>query len=264
MIERNSFTIKQFNRLLDALKTGGYAFAHFSDDRQHDRVIFLRHDIDKDIEKAALIARIEHERGISATYFFLLRSRMYNPLDPETAKTIRDIAGMGHRIGLHCDESRMDSGSPGNHGNSIDGAVEKNISLFERIIERRIDRVVSFHNPTQRVVMRKPATKNYVSTYGPDFMMPHTKYLSDSNAHWREGDPGDLISDGVWPRIHLLIHPIWWAWDAPVNVAEVLLRTYKKRCQQIDTYLIRSNDLWRTQCNKDCPSETVWSSRNQG
>jgi hypothetical protein len=34
------------------------------------------------------------------------------------------------------------------------------------------------------------------------------KYLSDSNAHWREGDLLQHI--GKHPRIQALIHPDWW------------------------------------------------------
>src|SRR5690625_5369394 len=59
------------------------------------RVIRRRDDVDARKEHSLRFARIQHERGISGTY--------YCRLVPESCDTgvIREIAEMGHEIGYH-------------------------------------------------------------------------------------------------------------------------------------------------------------------
>ena len=58
------------------------------------RTLILRHDVDRFPKQALETARIESEYGLRATYYF----RVPGTLVPEL---IREIAGMGHEVGLH-------------------------------------------------------------------------------------------------------------------------------------------------------------------
>ena len=60
-----------------------YQFVFFDEQSETSGEIILRHDVDFDTGLALEAAKMEAEMGIKATYFFLLRSNLYNLLgDP--------------------------------------------------------------------------------------------------------------------------------------------------------------------------------------
>jgi hypothetical protein len=130
-------------------------------------------------------------------------------------------------------------------GESFDRAVAAEAELFLRVTGIQGQKVVSFHNPSKEVVGRAPKDGLYLSAYDPRFMMPATKYLSDSNAIWREGDPKPMLSARKWSRVQILTHPIWWVWKSPLPRVEALRHALQKRQKSLDAYLRHSNDIWR-------------------
>lgn len=240
----NAFTMNDYEKFLDAALAGGYRFPFFDEDNGEEGNLLLRHDIDKNIDMAMRIAEFESQKGIHASYFFLTRSPLYNPLEPETFNKIHSIQQMGHRIGLHCDVNRLKQ-TAHNQQSSLDELVLEEINILEHMLKIPILRVVSFHNPSKDLVMRKPECDSYISTYDPRFMMPETKYLSDSNANWREGNPCGGLKEMRWKRLHILIHPIWWSMYKPLQPAKILQHVYDNRLMELDRYLRYSNDLWR-------------------
>ena len=60
-----------------------------------NKFIILRHDVDKKPENALQMAKIENERGISATYYFRAIKKVFKP------EIIKEIAGLGHEMGYH-------------------------------------------------------------------------------------------------------------------------------------------------------------------
>lgn len=65
---------------------------------------FLRHDVDRDIINAQLMAKLEADLGIQSTYFFLHTSEYYTG---DVFDEIKKIADLGHEIGLHNDVLSM-------------------------------------------------------------------------------------------------------------------------------------------------------------
>lgn len=61
---------------------------------------FLRHDVDRDIINAVLMAQFEAEQGIKSSYYFLHTSAYYQG---RVFDEIQKIADLGHEIGLHND-----------------------------------------------------------------------------------------------------------------------------------------------------------------
>jgi hypothetical protein len=84
-----------------------------------------------------------------------------------------------------------------------------------------------------------------VSAYAPDFFPPEIKYLSDSNQHFREGDPRPELASGAWEHVQLLVHPIWW-YSPGLAARSVLQRVVDHRVSEIDSYLCYSNNLWKS------------------
>ncbi|WP_051694108.1 formyltransferase family protein [Desulfohalovibrio reitneri] len=243
-----AFTRPMYARLLDALLEGGYRFAPLDEpDDGAEPVVFLRHDVDKSVARALEMARMEHERGVRATYFLLTRGAFYNLLEPETAAMVRGIAELGHGVGLHFDQ-RMVPGADGD----LDRAVERELNLLDSLLPVGARRAVTFHNPRPEVVRRQPGGA-YVSGYQPDRMPPACKYLSESNAVWREGDPAEDLRRARWPRLQLLVHPLWWMNGHRMRPQDVLREVVAERLGRVDAYLRESNHLWEAARSKGEP-----------
>ena len=76
------FTIHKYQQLLDALKDSGITFK-------------LRHDVDLKPLNSLCTAKIEHSKGLSATYYFRCVPESYDK------EIILEIAKLGHEIGYH-------------------------------------------------------------------------------------------------------------------------------------------------------------------
>src|SRR4051812_6000720 len=77
---KNDFTLKGYETLLKQAVDSGYQFCSFEniDVDNSGKICYLRHDIDADVTAALKLAEIENSLGIRATYFFMLRSPVYN------------------------------------------------------------------------------------------------------------------------------------------------------------------------------------------
>ncbi len=65
-----------------------------------DKILLIRHDVDRSIDIALDLAQLEKDAGIRATYF-LLPSANYFDYSERLAEKIKILSEMGHEIGLH-------------------------------------------------------------------------------------------------------------------------------------------------------------------
>src|ERR1017187_6433508 len=65
--------------------------------------VFLRHDIDISLPPAVRMAAVEQQSGTASTYMVMPQSRLYDVSRSESARMLREIAAMGHEIGVHFD-----------------------------------------------------------------------------------------------------------------------------------------------------------------
>ncbi len=91
------FTLTTYKKLLQELLTNGYSFQTLQDFVQQPeyKTFILRHDVDRKPENALVIAKIEKETGIKASYYFRTIPQTFKP------QIIKEIAEMGHEIGYH-------------------------------------------------------------------------------------------------------------------------------------------------------------------
>ena len=91
------FTIKTYKKFLTALPQQGYFFKTFEGYLQtsNEKVIILRHDVDKLPNNSLRFAKIQYELGIKGSYYFRIVPQSFDE------KIIRQIAEMGHEIGYH-------------------------------------------------------------------------------------------------------------------------------------------------------------------
>lgn len=113
--------LAHYRVLLDDARRAGYDWASF--DRHPRRGdVFLRHDVRVSLEAALELARVEHELGARATYLLMTESAFYN-LDSHVGRYAqRQLRQWGHAVGLHAVHPRAE-------------------------LDRRFDKVVSWHNP---------------------------------------------------------------------------------------------------------------------
>lgn len=212
----DDFTRARYREILGAGRGAGYRFAGFGEiaalKQAEDKVCLLRHDCDNDLVAAARMAEIEAETGIRSTYFVMLRSAMYNLLAPSNAALVRRILSLGHRLGLHFDESVVADRSDADAAVAVDREREVLRTEFGDEVD-----AVSFHQPGARVLEGR-LRLGCVNTYDRRDMAGF-HYTSDSNLVFRGGAPDELFRSGAHQRLHVLIHPEWWT-DQAMSVAE--------------------------------------------
>ncbi len=66
------FNTAAYRSLLDALILAGYEFQTFRDYLKNplEKVVILRHDVDKKPGNSLRFAEIDHDRGLKASYYF--------------------------------------------------------------------------------------------------------------------------------------------------------------------------------------------------
>ena len=195
------FDCKFYRMLLDKFKEYGFSFNYF--DNFKDKSCILRHDIDVSPKLALEMAKLEHKLGVNSTFFFMVRSPFYNLFsraNDNNDNIVRQIIDMGHCIGLHYDEGYYSKNI------SLQELVDSEILMLEKNFDTRIN-VVSFHQPSKKIIDNSIGIKQ-INTYDKSYFRD-IKYVSDSNMIFKD-DIIDIITSGVYPKIQVLIHPIWW------------------------------------------------------
>jgi hypothetical protein len=177
-----SWDLQAYAALLDAARS--YRFAHF-DREPAEGDLFLRHDVDLSLAAALELAELEASLGVSATYFLMTRSVFYNLASADGERALRRLRELGHRVGLH--------------------AVHPHVDFDERF-----DPVLAWHNPDPEF-MTAPV-EGLVNVMASPWFDPE-RYRSDSNQHWRHGDPTAALAAREFEWLQLLTHPEIWAFE---------------------------------------------------
>lgn len=155
----------------------GYVIIPDAKVRRH---IHLRHDVDLSLSYALELAKEEQKRDISATYYIMLHSDLYNALSPEGMEQIRDIHRLGHKIGLHVDTRSY---------------LPNDLNTLSLILG-------------EQVTDWRKHLSNLTPDLKPEPRPEGYKYLSDSARNWREGCFCQQV--GRYDKMEILIHPEWW------------------------------------------------------
>lgn len=102
------FTLRTYHEMLFSLKQNGYAFYTFEQflSIPHEgKMVVLRHDIDKRSQNALLLAQIETEMDIHASYYTRVVKRTWD----ETV--IKQLVQMGHEVSYHYEDLAIANGN---------------------------------------------------------------------------------------------------------------------------------------------------------
>lgn len=118
------FTIKQYIYLLTNLHSQGYSFKTFESfiRKPNNKVVIMRHDVDRLPMNALLMAKLEKEHCIYSSYYFRIVKKSNDP------KIIHAIANLGHEIGYHYEDLSI---AKGNVHMAIE-SFQKNLEYFRK------------------------------------------------------------------------------------------------------------------------------------
>ncbi len=198
----------------------GYEVITFASLKSTDGQLILRHDIDFDCSLANKMSFIEDKLGVKATYFFMLRSDLYNLFSDENIGYVKSIKERGHKVSLHFDPIIYDDFKKG-------FSFEKKV--FEQIIDTKIE-VVSLHRPNDFFLRYNRSMGKVKHTY-QDIFFKDIKYISDSQGSFRYGHPLETEEFMQQKTIQLLIHPIWWMTkgDNNLNIIKNYINYHHKK-----------------------------------
>jgi hypothetical protein len=203
-----------------------YAFEPFPGGSAGAHVLW-RHDVDFSVHRAVALARIEADEGARATYLLSITSPFYNLLEPAILSRVREIAELGHWLGLHFDlGAHPGASSP----EALTGKLSFERGLLSEVVERPVE-AVSFHNPgaTGADALEADELAGMTNVYGGRIKREYA-YVSDSNGYWRHERLPDVIDSGGHERLHVLTHPEWWQAE-PMSPRERLERCLEGRTE---------------------------------
>ncbi|MBL4844253.1 MAG: hypothetical protein JKY65_01895 [Planctomycetes bacterium] len=236
------FTEQAYSQLL-ALVLKHWVPVGFSRALEPDSNCLWRHDIDFSPQRAARLAELEADAGITATYFVHLHSTFYNALEPDSLAAYRRILAGGHELGLHVD---LEALGPRDWTEELAHAwIRREGEMLTQVAETKV-RSISFHNPTEAGWLpRSDEVAGYVNAYGPTIQKRY-RYCSDSNGRWRFDRLEDVLREGRVEPLHVLTHPCWWP-AQPMAARARVERCIEGRAQRtLTTYVNILSEAGRT------------------
>jgi hypothetical protein len=95
------FTISKAKNLLKAFLRSDYSpttlynYLNYQKESYNNKVVIIRHDVDRQPQCALEMAALENELKICASYYFRYKKKVFNQ------KIIKQVGDLGHEIGYH-------------------------------------------------------------------------------------------------------------------------------------------------------------------
>lgn len=217
------FTFDFYKNLLKLIKENNYSFCQFSyEDIPSFNSIFLRHDVDINLNNALKIASLEYDLKIKSIFLIQPDSDFYNILNTKTLHQINQISSYGHDIGLHIDASKISD------FNRLQDYINITFNYYKNFID--LKPIISFHRPSPTLLLQNIKFDGFIHTY-ENIFFKQLSYFSDSNHHcfW---DKKFYNSINEKKSLQLLIHPIWWR-DISCSIKELYFLLEKDNIQQL-------------------------------
>ena len=205
------FTIKKYRELVSALKDAGYEFVSYvdyADGRRADKLVVMRHDVDRSAKRARVLAEIENEMGVRASYYF--REKF---IDDE----IRYIASLGHEVGYHYEELVTEKGD-------VDKAYARFVRNIEKMRRLADIRTITMHGSPMSRFDSKDMWQVYdykklglIGEPQMDVDWNEMFYLTDTGRSWNGVNRRDKVAD-----FKLVWEAKGWVYEKTDDVIEAL------------------------------------------
>jgi hypothetical protein len=217
------FTYREYARFLDRL--GAREVVPLREFARGRGDLALRHDVDSRLDAALEIARLEHERGLEATYFVLHTAPYWN--DDDLLPRLRSLQELGHEVGFHNDLVTLERVYGGDAQAALGEALARLRGAGIDVVGAAAHgspwcRRLGFHNNYvfagwDEAVPGFPATevrqKLDPAAFGLEYEayhVPRDAYFSDSSfVDGRRAHPADIDLRPA-QRTIVLVHPCHW------------------------------------------------------
>lgn len=257
------FTLEAYAFYLNGFKNKGYDFVRFdefmSQSSSSEKLCLVRHDVDRKPMFALRMAKLEKELGVKSTYYFRAKKCSFDK------RIIKEIAEMGHEIGLHY-ESLSDT-----NGN-VELALkdfEKNLKEFRQVADIK---TCSMHGRPlkpfdNRDIWKSGQNHSYlkeklgmIGEVYLDIDYSDIAYINDTGRNWTQGKANrrdvvdstisvsfgtqkeliDYLENEPHDKICFQIHPERWtdsnvelimqsSKDKSINLAKKVISTIKRK-----------------------------------
>ncbi len=216
-IDYSDFTVSHYRSLL-RLAYSNWPIVGYENIPWDSRFLLWRHDCDYSLNRAKVLAQIESEEGVSATYFLNPRCEFYSLLERSQIDILRELQDMGHQIGLHFDGMF--------HATHDESELANQLQMEASILEITLGvrpMVFSFHNPSAfHLSCEEESYAGMINCYSKRFK-EDVAYTSDSNGYWRYRRLHDVLLGAKEPCLQVLTHPGWWQ-DEPMTSRQRVFR----------------------------------------
>jgi hypothetical protein len=227
-LTNEDFTLNHYRDLLKLAKIK-YNFASYKDSTYTAKSLLWRHDVDFSLERSLVLAKIEYEEGIKATYFINPHSEFYNLSEKSQVDIVKKILKYGHTIGLHFDSAFYE-----NNTNDLDRLVIEEASYLVKLFgEPPV--AFSFHNPNEIDLQKEEdqygGITNCYSRY-----FKNVAYCSDANGYWRFKRLHDFLEQDHNSCVQVCTHAGWWhEYSLPPRI-RILRAAYARANKTIKFY----------------------------
>jgi hypothetical protein len=174
------FTLSVYDQLIKSFQVKGYSFQSVFDfvRQPGNKVVVLRHDVDRLPGNALEMAQMENRYGISASYYFRIKPTIFDEV------IIKRIADLGNEIGYHYENMDECNGD-------ADVAIknfEKNLALFRKLYP--VKTICMHGSPLSKWDNRKIWDRYDYREFGiiaePYFDVDYNKvfYITDTGRMW--------------------------------------------------------------------------------
>jgi len=213
-----NFTYKAYSQILKAALDSGYEILCIRDflkkSKFPNKVLLLRHDIDKNPYSMYPLAEIELKLGVKSSIFVRVMGAEYNPFSYSITTDLLELEKNEFEIGLHSNFLEFATNTNLNPI-SVLTAETKVLSSIYKIngisCHRDINYVINSLPYLQgNWELIKQATGLKYDAYD-NSLFGNLKYVNEGlspHLSWRNDSPLDLINQGK--SIYLLTHNHWW------------------------------------------------------
>jgi hypothetical protein len=246
-ITERAFTYSRFDRWLATLDRA--PTVHLGDlEATTGRVVSVRHDVDSRLESALEFGRLEHDRGVKATYFVLSTAPYYLSGDPSLLRALRRLQDdYGHEIGWHNDLVTLEkvegvdvAAYLGRElewlrggGITIRGSASHGSPWCHRLGFHNNYIFAGWDEPVPGFPMHDTAQKLDPAEFGLEYEAYHLDYdtyYSDSD--FRGGRRWHPDGAQLGERTVFLLHPCHWDASAAAKLARLLRKVARRAIQR--------------------------------
>ena len=204
------FTLDNYSRMLELALENGFDFQGYKTEYDWSgRIILWRHDVEFSPYTALEMAKIEARLGVRATYFFQTHAETYNLFERNISDIAREVATLGHDVGLHFDSHYWDVKDE----ESLNSCIEKDSRYFTETL-RLTPKAFSFHCTDDFIKGCENACYGGLLNVYSSFFKTKFDYCADSTGFWRYERLDDRLRDESVRHLQVLTHDAMWSREA--------------------------------------------------